>query len=52
LTLRYLVGFQSDNEFALFDFDSYSEYYSWRRGMELRTIESLNLHSHPSEIEE
>ncbi|VDP84251.1 unnamed protein product [Echinostoma caproni] len=43
---------QSDTEFALFDSDSYSEYYNWRRGMELRTIESLNLHSHPSEIEE
>ncbi|VDP90369.1 unnamed protein product [Echinostoma caproni] len=45
-------SFQSDTEFALFDFDSYSEYYNWRRGMELRTIESLNLHSHPSEVEE
>ncbi|VDP95802.1 unnamed protein product [Echinostoma caproni] len=50
--LRYSVGFQSDTEFALFDFDSYSEYYNWRRNMDLRTIESLKLHSHLSEIEE
>ncbi|VDP90454.1 unnamed protein product [Echinostoma caproni] len=43
------MGFQSDSDFALFD--SYSNYYDWRRGMELRTIESLNLHSRPSGIE-
>ncbi|VDP91131.1 unnamed protein product [Echinostoma caproni] len=46
------VGFLFDTEFALFDFDSYSEYHNWRRCMELRTIKSLNLRSHPSEIEE
>ncbi|VDP74864.1 unnamed protein product [Echinostoma caproni] len=33
-------------------FDSYSEFYNWRRGMELWNIELLNLHSHPSGIEE
>ncbi|VDP82300.1 unnamed protein product [Echinostoma caproni] len=55
-TQRHELGLntteRSDTEFALFDFDSYSEYYNWRRGMELCTIESLNLHSHLSEIEE
>ncbi|VDP86247.1 unnamed protein product [Echinostoma caproni] len=46
------VGFQSDSEFALFDFDSYSEYHNWRRAMEIPVTEQLNLHGSPPEIEE
>ncbi|VDP90933.1 unnamed protein product [Echinostoma caproni] len=51
LTLRYSVGSQSDSEFALFDLDFYSEYYNWRRAMEIPAIEQLNFHGSSSEIE-